>query len=269
MRLTVFHETHYSYDNSPSYLVQRLHLKPADHQGQRTLSWTIGAPGIDNAVVYVDGFGNWVHLVTAGPLSDDLVISAAGEIETTDTTGIIRGLSSVAPDNVFLRQTTATEADASMSLLAKSLAAQAAPLDRAHALMSHIHENMEYVVGASDVHTSAAEALADGRGVCQDHAHVMVGIAREMGIPSRYATGYLVTGVGASSAAAHAWAELLIPEIGWIGFDPANCQCPTDHYVRIAAGLDAAAVAPVRGSRRGGSTLENMRVEVRVEIAQQ
>jgi transglutaminase-like putative cysteine protease len=94
-------------------------------------------------------------------------------------------------------------------------------------------------------------------------------VARLRGIPARYVTGYLVTGQGASSAAAHAWAELFIPDLGWVGFDAANNQCPTDHYVRVAAGLDAAAVAPVRGSRRGADGPEQLRVEVRVEISQQ
>ena len=91
---------------------------------------------------------------------------------------------------------------------------------------------------------------------------------RAAGIPARYVTGYLVTGQGASSTAAHAWAEALVPDLGWVGFDPANAKCPTDNYVRVAAGLDAAGVAPIRGSRRGGNG-ERMRVEVRVEIAQQ
>ena len=118
-------------------------------------------------------------------------------------------------------------------------------------------------------YTTAAEAYTDRRGVCQDHAHVMIGMARGLGVPARYVTGYLVTGVGASSVAAHAWAELLIADLGWVGFDAANGQCPTELYVRVAAGLDAAAVAPVNGSRRGGTSVEQMIVEVRAEIAQQ
>ena len=98
--------------------------------------------------------------------------------------------------------------------------------------------------------------------------HDRIGVARSLDIPVRYVTGYLVTGEGASSTAAHAWAEALVPSLGWVGFDAANNTCPTDHYVRIAAGIDAASVAPVRGSRRGGAA-ERMTVEVRVEIAQQ
>ena len=122
--------------------------------------------------------------------------------------------------------------------------------------------------GTSDAETTAAEAYTAGRGVCQDHAHIMIAAARGADIPARYVTGYLVTGMGASSTAAHAWAEVLVPDLGWVGFDPANNKCPTDNYVRVAAGIDAAGVTPIRGSRRGGA-VERMRVEVRVEIAQQ
>jgi transglutaminase-like putative cysteine protease len=96
----------------------------------------------------------------------------------------------------------------------------------------------------------------------------MIGMARAMGVPARYVTGYLVTGTGATSTAAHAWAETLVPDLGWVGFDAANGICPDDHYVRVAAGIDAAGVTPIRGTRRGG-LMETMTVEVRVEIAQQ
>jgi transglutaminase-like putative cysteine protease len=141
-------------------------------------------------------------------------------------------------------------------------------LDGLHALMNDIHSRVAYELGATHAHTTAAEAFADQRGVCQDHAHIFIAAARAAGIPARYVTGYLVTGQGASSTAAHAWAEALVPDLGWIGFDPANAKCPTDNYVRVAAGIDAAGVTPIRGSRRGGNG-ERMRVEVRVEIAQQ
>jgi transglutaminase-like putative cysteine protease len=134
--------------------------------------------------------------------------------------------------------------------------------------MADIHARVAYELGATTAHTTAAEAFADGRGVCQDHAHILIAAARSAGIPARYVTGYLVTGQGASSTAAHAWAEALVPDLGWVGFDAANAKCPTDNYVRVAAGIDAAGVAPIRGSRRGGN-IERMRVEVRVEIAQQ
>jgi transglutaminase-like putative cysteine protease len=169
---------------------------------------------------------------------------------------------------VFLRVTKPTAANAALRGLADKSFAGCGVLDGLHALMAEIHGRVAYETGATHAHTTAAEAFADGRGVCQDHAHIFVAAARAAGIPSRYVTGYLATGEGASSTAAHAWAEALVPDLGWVGFDPANAKCPTEAYVRVAAGLDAAAVAPVRGLRRGGKA-ERMRVAVRVGIAQQ
>ena len=87
---------------------------------------------------------------------------------------------------------------------------------------------------------AAADALADGKGVCQDHAHVLISAARHLGIPARYVSGYLFADQdGKSHEASHAWAELHLPELGWVGFDPANRCCPTDYYIRLGSGLDA------------------------------
>jgi transglutaminase-like putative cysteine protease len=248
--------------------VQRLHLWPVNFDTQRIVSWSITAPGIETALRYTDGFGNFVHLVTIANQSGPLTITAEGVVDSTDASGLVSGLASPAPDAVFLRQSKATMPSAAMRSLAEKAAAKPEVLDRLHYLLSEIHDRVAYEIGATHAHTTAAEAFAEGRGVCQDHTHIFLGAARAIGIPARYVTGYLVTADGAASTAAHAWAEALVPNLGWVGFDAANGKCPTEHYVRVAAGIDAAGVAPVRGSRRGGE-MERMTVEVRVEIAQQ
>ncbi len=269
MRIKITHETRYKFEKSPNHLVQRLHLKPAEFASQKTLSWKITAPGIEGALEYVDGFGNWVHLLTADIKEPHATIVAEGEIETQDTAGVVRGFVSLVPDNVFLRQTPATLPDAAMLKAVSAFRGKKDVVETGHALMALVHDKVAYEVDTSDSQTTAAQSFAAGRGVCQDHAQVMLGMARSLQIPARYVTGYLVTGVGASAAAAHAWAELLMPDLGWVGFDAANDQCPTDHYVRLASGLDAAAVAPIKGSRRGGIGSEHLTVAVRAEIEQQ
>jgi transglutaminase-like putative cysteine protease len=268
-RLHIRHETRYEYAARVAYSVQRLHLTPSAFASQRVEQWAIAAPGIDSALVYTDGFGNRVHVTTVMDFSGPVTIVAEGVVHSADSSGIVKGLLSAAPDAVYLRQTKATQPSAGMRDMAEGISGKKkTPLDTLHSLMAGIHEHVAYELGSTHAHTTAAEAYADGRGVCQDHAHIFAGAARAMGVPARYVTGYLVTGDGASSTAAHAWAEALVPDLGWVGFDPANCKCPTDHYVRVAAGLDAAGVAPVRGARRGGLS-EAMTVEVKVEIAQQ
>jgi transglutaminase-like putative cysteine protease len=269
MRIHIHHQTHYRYAERPSYLVQRLHLTPTNFESQKTINWKVSATGIENALSYVDGFGNCIHLVTAHDLALENTVTAEGEVETKDAAGLVRGLVSSVPDNVFLRQTGLTMPDTAMRAALAKWGGVNSALETAHQLMLHLHRTIAYDVEASQADTTAAQAFSRGRGVCQDHSHLMVGMARELGMPARYVTGYLVTGMGASSVAAHAWAEILIPDLGWVGFDAANGQSPTEQYVRVAAGLDAMAVAPVKGSRRGGTAQEHMTVEVRVEIAQQ
>jgi transglutaminase-like putative cysteine protease len=269
MRLHVHHATHYTYEARPAHIVQRLLLEPSSFASQRVINWTITAPGIETGLKYRDGIGNWVHLITSKPTDKKLTIVAEGEVESEDTAGVVKGLPQAAPEPVFLRTTPATTADARLMNFALGLPKSGNRLEMAHAMMQAIHQAVAYLPGTSHAHTTAAEAFGEGSGVCQDHAHIMLTAARLHGIPARYVTGYLMTGTGASSTAAHAWAELLIPDLGWVGFDAANNQCPTDHYVRVAAGLDALAVAPVRGSRRGSHGKEDLTVEVRVEISQQ
>ena len=128
-----------------------------------------------------------------------------------------------------------------------------------------MRDRIDYVTGITDAHTEAAEALADGKGVCQDHAHVFISAARTLGIPARYVTGYLVMDDRAASEAHHAWAEAWVDALGWVAFDVANRICPTERYVRLAAGLDA--TMPPRHRLAPGRRDEEL--EVSVEVQQQ
>ena len=267
MRLHVRHATHFEYDTALDYAVQRLLLTPLNFASQKVESWTITAPGMDKALAYTDGFGNKVHLATLTNHKGSMDVVAEGIVESSDAGGLVKGIAETAPRAIYLRQTEATLPSAAMLKLATAPGGGEA-LNFIHTLMKQIHKNVEFQLGTTDAQTTAAQAFAKGSGVCQDHTHILIGITRAMKIPSRYVTGYLVTGIGASSTAAHAWAEVYLQDLGWVGFDAANGICPTDQYVRVASGLDAASVTPIRGSRRGG-VAETMTVEVKVEIAQQ
>lgn len=269
MKLSVHHQTRYDYEGSVRSSIQRLHLTPSTFAAQKIISWTIEAPGIDKALIYTDGFGNQVHVVTSQGAHDHVTVTAQGVVDTQDASGVVRGYKCAAPDNVFLRQTTATKPSPELSEIARMASAKyPKELDRLHAIMGEVQSRIAYQIGATHAHTTAAEALADGKGVCQDHAHAMLSIVRFLGIPGRYVTGYLVTEGDAPATASHAWAEALVPNLGWVGFDAANGKCPTADYVRVATGLDAQGVVPVRGSRRGGQ-VESMTVSVTVQPADQ
>ena len=125
--------------------------------------------------------------------------------------------------------------------------------------------DMVIYYGASGQDAGVEVGLAAGAGVCQDHAHALIAIARERGLPARYVSGYLhVTSDGAAHDAAHAWAEIHVGALGWVGFDAANACCPDDRYVRLGSGYDADDAAPVRGTTYG-SGQESLDVRVQVE----
>ncbi len=269
MRISVRHATHFEYDTNVDYAVQRLLLTPLNFASQHVESWTIRAVGMENALQYFDGFGNAVTLTTFTNHSGPVEIVAEGIVESHDAQGLVRGLVEMAPVAVYMRQTNATlPSNKILQLLPVHSQNLVDPLRELHGLMFLVHNNVAYLTGVTDSQTTAAEAFERGSGVCQDHAHIFLGLARSLGYPARYVTGYLVMGIGAASTASHAWVEVHVRDLGWVGFDVANCICPTEQYVRVAAGIDAASVTPVRGSRRGG-VAETMTVEVRVEIAQQ
>ena len=115
----------------------------------------------------------------------------------------------------------------------------------------------------------APRRLEQGGGVCQDHAHIFCAVCRTLGVPARYVSGYLTQGDGhAAHAASHGWAEALVEDLGWVGFDPTNRACATEAYIRTAVGLDYGEASPIRGVRSGGGT-ETMTVKVSFPSQQQ
>jgi len=239
-----------------------MRLTPPNFDGQHVRSWRLSAPGIDKALVCTDAFGNRVHQVTLTQSHDEIVLEAAGTVETEDRNGVVRGLPELAPLRVYLRQTALTAPDAAIHALAAAIN-EDGPVARLHHLMRRVRDAVDYEIGVTRAHTSAAQALADGKGVCQDHAHIFLSAARTLGIPARYVTGYLLV---SRASAQHAWAEAWVDDLGWVGFDVANCVCPTADYVRLACGLDSCYAPPVRGARTGG---DGEQLDVQVEVQQQ
>lgn len=281
MRLRILHETAYRYASPASRAIQILRLTPRGHDGQFVVNWRIDIDRDCRLHATTDPFGNRVHSFTVeGPL-DGLTITAEGEIETMDMNGLVRDQVERVPAGVFLRETPLTTADEGIRAFAEGIAAAAGanPLDVFHALALAIRDRLRFDVNATDPGTSAVEAFQHGHGVCQDFAHVFIAAARHLGHPARYVGGYLfqpglvqqhAQGLGRTQVqavdaqdAGHAWAEALVPHLGWVGFDPANGVSPTDAYVRVAVGLDYLGAAPVRGTRYGGSG-ETLSVKVLV-----
>ncbi|CCQ73578.1 transglutaminase family protein [Magnetospira sp. QH-2] len=265
MHITIDHETVYSYDSPVSYSIQSLRLTPQPFDGQILRKWSVEAQGAGQLQAFADSFGNVTHTLVIDRPHDEVRIHVRGQVDTTDTHGVVRGTMEPFPPLFYLRTTEQTKSDGAIRALAKvAESASENTLDCLHRLMGAIRDAIDYQTGETESSTSAVEALANGAGVCQDHAHVFIAAARSLEIPARYVSGYLLhTDSGEETEASHAWAEALVPNIGWIAFDVANRVCATDHYVRVGVGLDYREAAPVRGVRRGGGE-EALAVTVRV-----
>lgn len=253
MLISIRHETRYTYSEPATYTVQTLRLRPPSFRGQRIVEWNVKTPGTGKSMLFHDGFGNHVELISIAGPHTELVYEVTGTVEAEDFCGVVAGLISPTPPRVFLKETPQTQPDAAIVELVKTIKA-ADTLKLMHALAESIRDKVEYEIGATEAHTGAAEALAAGKGVCQDHAHIFIASARVVGVPARYVTGYLASDEPEPAPAHHAWAEAWIEGLGWVGFDVANRICPTDRYVRLAIGLDAGMAAPIVGSRRGGGS---------------
>lgn len=249
MRLVIRHSTTYAYEPPAGRCALRLRLYPSAFQSQRVLNWSVSVNGEAVSPLLTTAAGDRCSLWTRQAPQEALEIVAEGEIDTVDASGVVRGLRDTVRPGVYLRETPLTAPDDRIGKLA---AAASGPtlLARLHALSDAVRDAMDYTPGATDARTGAAQALKQGAGVCQDHAHVFISAARSIGAPSRYVVGYLLA-TDAPQAETHAWAEVWLPELGWIGFDPANRLCPTDAYVRLTSGLDSADAAPVRGNVSG------------------
>jgi transglutaminase-like putative cysteine protease len=265
MLIEIRHKTSYRYAEPARYSVQSLRLTPPSFDAQRVVSWQVTAPGIETGMRFTDCFGNPAVLTALMGVHDGIQIEAVGIVETTDSSGVVRGLTDTAPLRVYLRNTPRTAPSPALVDLAHT-SQKRNSLETLHELMRVVGTVVAYEIGATHEHTTAADALQRGRGVCQDHAHVFITAARILGIPARYVNGYFLAGTVAPSEAHHAWAEAWVESLGWVGFDPANRSCPTDRYVRLACGLDAASAAPIRGTQRGGV---NEALDVEVEVQQQ
>ena len=128
------------------------------------------------------------------------------------------------------------------------------------AILKFIHGNFKYESDPRSVHTHMRDVLREKRGVCQDFAHVMIGLCRALKIPALYVSGYLAT---ETASATHAWVEVLVPGFGWLALDPTHNRPVDDTYVKIAVGRDYADVPPVAGNYKG--TTER-KLEVKVDI---
>jgi transglutaminase-like putative cysteine protease len=129
------------------------------------------------------------------------------------------------------------------------------PLTALRRLSETIYQSFDYEAGVTGADSPIDQALSAGRGVCQDFAHIMIAICRGWGVPARYVSGYLFTdrkaGDRSDPDATHAWVEVFLPSLRWVGFDPTNNAMAGERHVVVACGRDYSDVPPSRGVYKG------------------
>ena len=266
MRLAIRHTTRYSFAHPVVHALQRLRLTPKETQGQEILSWEMEYENASTELTYEDQHHNTTTLVGVDPGATEVVVTCRGMVDTHDFAGVIGRHSGHLPLWSFTSQTPLTAPGSGIKALVRDVRAEGLPpLETLHRLSALILERVEYRIGTTRVDTSAEEALGQGKGVCQDHAHIFIGAARALDIPARYVSGYLMMDDRIEQEATHGWAEAHVEGLGWVGFDISNGISPDQRYVRVATGRDYRDAAPITGISFGSTTLA---LEVAVAVEQ-
>jgi len=260
MRISVEHRTQLSYSADVVESGMDSRIGPRTDEHQRWISFDLRVEPTASVRRYNDGFGNAAHLITIARPHRDIEVTMCGEIETTlvDPFELPRARPvALAPGAAadFLSPSPLVPRVAALAAAAEPLAA-GAPFDAVQRLMHHVHERLDYRADVTTVETSVTEVLTHSSGVCQDFAHVLIGMCRSVGIPARYVSGYILAGADPDepkrgAAASHAWVEAFTPTHGWRGFDPTNDVLASEHHVKMAVGRDYHDVPPTRGTFRG------------------
>jgi transglutaminase-like putative cysteine protease len=282
VKVDVTHTTRLEYTADVVEGVTQARMGPHSDSHQHCQRFELRATPSATVNQYLDGFGNPTHLITVAAPHRYMEIVARSNVET------LLGDPFQTPEMPPRPLTAAERADyVDPSNLVPSnpeldfLAAPFEPRTKEHtfeavqALMELVYQQFEYASQVTTVATTVPEVLAHRRGVCQDFAHVLIGLCRSIGIAARYVSGYIVADPRKSvlktasaprgSEASHAWVEAFTDTHGWRGFDPTNNLVASEYHIKMAIGRDYRDVAPTRGTYRGQAA-EQLHVQVQTQI---
>jgi len=264
VKLEIVHSTRYRYSTPLAETVMEVRLRPMDGNGQRCLDFKLELSHGAQARTYVDGFGNHVHYFNLVRPHAGLSVVSRSTVET-----------GLGPDphpgeelvQDFLRFRSPVKDVEGVRSLARRHAVQdlssAASVEQAlDELTATISREFAYDRTVTNVYSAVDDVLALRAGVCQDFAHLFIAVARAMGVPARYASGYIHLPGEKVALASHAWGEAWVPGTGWIGFDATHPVRTTPHHVRLAVGRDYTDAAPTRGVYVG-SAASSMAISVK------
>jgi transglutaminase-like putative cysteine protease len=269
-RLRVSHETRFDYDAPARASYNELRLTPRTEFRQTALETRVMTLPPAPQYSYVDYWGTHVVAFNVDRGHEVLSITGNSLVDTQQadepddcTWDDVADAALTMADHVTHNLYTAPGAE--LSEIAANLRAPR-PLETARRIIATSHDSLRYMRGVTSVHTSANEAYADGAGVCQDFAHLALALAKAVGLPARYVSGYFHPEEDAIigqeiTGESHAWVELWTGK--WWGYDPTN-DCPVgERHVAVGRGRDYADVPPVKGVYAGNAE-NRMRVVVRM-----
>jgi transglutaminase-like putative cysteine protease len=285
MFYSIRHLTKFRYSAPVSESIMELRMQPRSEGLQRCLSFEVEVTPRTSVQSYRDYLGNFVHHFDVPSAHRHLTIIAEAMVDVTPARALPENLDGAAwrqldahlelgdfwemlTPSHFALWTGAIEAFAQeLQVPSRNDARGHDPLQLVSRLNSAIYDAISYVPKSTRVDSPVDDALQSRCGVCQDYAHIMIALVRRLGIPCRYVSGYLFHRAGDSvrstEGATHAWVEVYLPNIGWVGFDPTNNILARETHVRTALGRDYADVPPTRGVFKGSASSE-LTVAVRV-----
>ncbi len=264
-KLYVTHKTKYSFEAGPLSGLQQIKKTPYSDSCQMVLDWSLSLKGAKEELSFTDSFNNNVQLIRIEPRTECLVIECEGHVEVADKFGIRGYETSTLPLWVWTEQTNITKPGSNIRKLVKGLSLKNNISDF-HKLMELINRSLGFEKNTTDVKTTAEAAFKSGYGVCQDFTNIFIACCRLHGLPARYVSGFLLLENNQVQEAMHAWAEVFVEGLGWVGFDTANNVSPDDRYIRVALGRDYADAAPIKGLTRG---VQNECLSVSIMISEQ
>jgi transglutaminase-like putative cysteine protease len=281
MYYSIRHLTKFLYSNMVSESMMETRMHPRSDQNQRCLTFHLSVSPRCRVFSYRDHLANQVHHFDIPGQHGQLVIVAESLVEVQPAAVVPVALAPEAWADLdsmveqgdyweMLLPSEFTAPTPSLDALAEEFDARRHddPLSVLHQLNEQMYHHFEYVPKSTKVDSPIDLALLTHAGVCQDFAHIMIALVRsKLRIPCRYVSGYLFHGHSdhdrSVTSATHAWVEALVPEIGWMGFDPTNHLVAGDRHIRTAIGRDYSDVPPTHGIFRGRASSE-LSVAVRV-----
>lgn len=280
MHLRILHRTTFNYAGKAHDSFNEVRLRPVDDDTQKCRSFDLRLEPVATPQEYSDFYGNTIHyfdvadahlklvveaqsLVDTVPMADRPPVPSVGstDLERSSEREMLAEFYTSSP-YVPLEVELWREAQDALSDGRGDVWGDVRRLGR------HIYRTFAYKPKTTGVSTRANDALKLRMGVCQDFAHVHLGLCRSLGIPARYVSGYFfnTTRRPREIEASHAWIEAYVPGYGWAAFDPTHDRIADDRYVKIATGRDYADIRPINGTYRGAPT-RSLKVEVRVREA--